>query len=451
MEFYVVCQSCGKGFTYTDKDVKKNTTDAAINVLSSVGQIAGAFSGNWGGAIANKMNETELKDFSRCPNCGSHNLKHVSLEEFQRSQKKASGTVGVTINANASVEALIKRVKLLIEDQEWDTAEAYCNQILDQDPENAEVYLQLLLIENRVSSLEEAVNKKVLLRQNRNYNKLCRYADAELKEEVQKAAAVVERILQKEKEQQEEALKRGRYQAAERKLAKDEINEVSEALSIFQSLGSSYLDCSSKITACTERIDFLKAQKEQKKKRIKTKALICCAAVFVLLVAGVAVHNTRVYKEAVRIWDEGNHQEAIVMMSSIPTSLKASAAVKEYKAGIIEQLCSHTWCTDTYTDETDYGSAKYRGTLYLYIDSNGTAYERTEGIIGKVGNQVYQDNTYDSKPYNIAIKDGSFYFVFDKHDYYIDFDYYNDKDSIRSLEVTASPIYTLQFIVFFPR
>ena len=153
MQYYVLCNSCGKGFTYTDEDVRKNTGNAALNLLSSVGQIAGAVSGNWGGTIANKMNEKELKDFSRCPHCGSHELKHVTQEEFQRSQKKlAGGGVAININANASTEALIKRTKLLMEDREWDTAEAYCGQILDREPENGEVYFILALIENKLES-----------------------------------------------------------------------------------------------------------------------------------------------------------------------------------------------------------------------------------------------------------------------------------------------------------
>ena len=134
MQHYVICNSCGRGFTYTDEDVRKNTGTAALNVLSSVGQIAGAMSGNWGGAIANKMNEKEVKDFSRCPHCNSQSLRHVSAEEFQQSQKRpAAGgaTVSVNINANASTEALIRRTHLLMEDHEWDTAAIYCGQILD--------------------------------------------------------------------------------------------------------------------------------------------------------------------------------------------------------------------------------------------------------------------------------------------------------------------------------
>ena len=39
MEYYVVCNACGKGFVYTDADLKKQMGAAVTNMFSGLGQI----------------------------------------------------------------------------------------------------------------------------------------------------------------------------------------------------------------------------------------------------------------------------------------------------------------------------------------------------------------------------------------------------------------------------
>ena len=38
------------------------------------------------------------------------------------------------------IEALLRRVGLFLEDGEWTQADAYCERILDMEPENARAY-----------------------------------------------------------------------------------------------------------------------------------------------------------------------------------------------------------------------------------------------------------------------------------------------------------------------
>ena len=130
MEHYIICKACGKGFTYTDEDVQKNISDAKGNAWSAIGAMAGALSGNWGGAIANQQNYKDLKDYNRCPHCSSENIEEVTFEEFQRTQRKmTSGGVAAQINTNATVDTLLKRIQFMIEDGDWYGAEMYCNHI----------------------------------------------------------------------------------------------------------------------------------------------------------------------------------------------------------------------------------------------------------------------------------------------------------------------------------
>ena len=183
MEFYRIGNSCGKGFVYTDEDLEKRDRAANTNALSAVAQLAGSLSGNWGGTIANKLNETELRDFTKCPFCGSHDLRTVSQQSFQQHHSKAESTVTASakepshfdINSNATTDTLLKRVELFLEDQEWDVANAYCEKILDVDPTNSTAYLYKLMVESKVIQKEDLLKVDSPLSQFPSYKKVIRF------------------------------------------------------------------------------------------------------------------------------------------------------------------------------------------------------------------------------------------------------------------------------------
>ena len=190
MEHYIICKACGKGFTYTDEDVQKNISDAKGNAWSAIGAMAGALSGNWGGAIANQQNYKDLKDYNRCPHCSSENIEEVTFEEFQRTQRKmTSGGVAAQINTNATVDTLLKRIQFMIEDGDWYGAEMYCNQILDQDPENLYAYIYLTLAMAKATSLDELPAKDIDIKQTQHYKRLIQYGDDNLRIKMDKLSS----------------------------------------------------------------------------------------------------------------------------------------------------------------------------------------------------------------------------------------------------------------------
>ena len=190
MEHYIICKACGKGFTYTDEDVQKNISDAKGNAWSAIGAMAGALSGNWGGAIANQQNYKDLKDYNRCPHCSSENIEEVTFEEFQRTQRKmTSGGVAAQINTNATVDTLLKRIQFMIEDGDWYGAEMYCNQILDQDPENLYAYIYLTLAMAKATSLDELPAKDIDIKQTQHYKRLIQYGDDSLRIKMDKLSS----------------------------------------------------------------------------------------------------------------------------------------------------------------------------------------------------------------------------------------------------------------------
>ena len=62
-------------------------------------------------------------------------------------------------SANATVDSLLKRVFMFLEDGNWNSADEYCEKVLDIDPENAEAYLGKFLVElkcHNVSKIDVA-------------------------------------------------------------------------------------------------------------------------------------------------------------------------------------------------------------------------------------------------------------------------------------------------------
>lgn len=82
------CNDCGYIFTYTALDKKNNEnlrTTAALQAISSV----------TGSALTNAVNESnyqqtskKIRDFNRCPQCNSTDLKELTLQEYRIEREK---------------------------------------------------------------------------------------------------------------------------------------------------------------------------------------------------------------------------------------------------------------------------------------------------------------------------------------------------------------------------
>lgn len=64
---------------------------------------------------------------------------------------------------NTNVKSYLKRVTLFLEDGSWEEADAYCEKVLDIEPECAEAYLGKPLAEFKVHNIDELsqVNRKL--------------------------------------------------------------------------------------------------------------------------------------------------------------------------------------------------------------------------------------------------------------------------------------------------
>ena len=87
----------------------------------------------------------------------------------------------VIAGGNANTAPLLKRVFMFLEDGDWNSANEYCEKVLDIDPENASAYLGKLLSELRVRKQESLKDQAEPFDHNNNYQKAVRFADEKLK------------------------------------------------------------------------------------------------------------------------------------------------------------------------------------------------------------------------------------------------------------------------------
>lgn len=76
---------------------------------------------------------------------------------------------------------LLKRAFYYLEDKDWQSAENYCEKVLDIEPENAQAYFGKLMAQFKVCNEEQFTGMKRKLSDNQNYKKAYRFGDDALK------------------------------------------------------------------------------------------------------------------------------------------------------------------------------------------------------------------------------------------------------------------------------
>ena len=239
----------------------------------------------------------------------------------------------VAVNSgNANEESLLKRAFMFLEDSDWDSADEYCEKVLDIDPENARAYLGKLMAECRACRLEDLQNCEQPFDDSGNYNKVLRFADSKLIETLKgyiahinernenarlteiydgavnamksansegeyKAAAkifksipgfkdadnLVEKCLDKAEICRKDAL----YNSACSNMTGNIIRNYESAIKTFETI-SGWKDADEKIRTCQEKIDEIK-EKEEKSRIASEKASKMCVKILSIIAAIVCV------------------------------------------------------------------------------------------------------------------------------------------------------------------
>ena len=90
----------------------------------------------------------------------------------------------VVTGTTANVASLLRRVNIFLEDGDWNSANEYCEKVLDIEPENAMAYLGKLMSELHVRKREHLKDCAEPFDGNGNYRKAMRFGDDKLSKEL---------------------------------------------------------------------------------------------------------------------------------------------------------------------------------------------------------------------------------------------------------------------------
>ena len=192
---------------------------------------------------------------------------------IQKVIKKDEPKATVVTPATANTETLLKRVFMFLEDGDWDSADEYCEKVLDIDPENGKAYLGKLMAELHAKRKRDLVNCEEPFDNNKNYQKVVRFCDAVLISELKGYIATIKDRNAKSDEARE---KEDIYLKAVSYFNSYNAVKIADAIRLFTSL-SGYKDSNEYIRLCEARIEELKKnfhkerEREAEKKRIEAE------------------------------------------------------------------------------------------------------------------------------------------------------------------------------------
>ena len=297
------------------------------------------------------------------------------LTESDASRTPVEKTVMVN-NSSANVRPLLQRAFMFLEDGDWNSANEYCEKVLDLEPENAEAYLGKLMAELYVHTKGDLKNVATPFDGSNNYQKAVRFGDPALSDELKgyidyikerNKTAEMEEIYQTAVEKMNAAISQTDYTNAgdsfasikNYKDAKDKADECYEKaenarkdavlaeadelskqnnISSLEKAGALYESISGWKNAdelagsCSQRLEELKIEQQRKaeqkriaakkRKRIAKKAAMIGTPIVVLVVALLLVLNSviipnRKYNHAVELMNAGDYTDAIEVFAAL--------------------------------------------------------------------------------------------------------------------------------------
>lgn len=110
----------------------------------------------------------------------------------EKEQTPSSNNYSDYANTEASkIQALLKRVFIFLEDGDWDSANRYCEKVLDIDPENGEAYLCKFMAHNKISHRDNIKNIPNSIENDGDFKKALRFGDENLINELNEYAEYI--------------------------------------------------------------------------------------------------------------------------------------------------------------------------------------------------------------------------------------------------------------------
>ena len=284
--------------------------------------------------------------------------KIVELDKPKNAVTKRTVITG----ASAGIDPLFKRASMALADGEFERADAFYEQILNQDPENAEAYVGKLLSELRLKSQGELADSETSFENNSNYKKAIYFANADLKNELSCALQAV--LIRVENRKNEEIYRKAKHLLEN----PQDIPTCRKARRLFLSV-SGYLDADFCAEICQKRIEEFqeaweqlrleqqKAREEQQIAAKKAKKLFFAIGTPVLIlffisiaayisIFRIVIPNSQ-YLNAIALIEEQKYDEAIDLLEEAKedaffanTIAKIEETIKSTK--VLEQKLSNS-------------------------------------------------------------------------------------------------------------
>lgn len=278
----------------------------------------------------------------------------------------------IITTAIAAVAPLLKRTFMFLEDGEFDRADDFCEQILNQDPENAQAYLGKLMVQLRVTHQADLANCSKPFDDNKYYQKAIRFADATLSSALRGYIVTIkDRNAKKAEEERKEKL----YLKAMDDYKSYDISRLQEASKAFTSL-SGYKDSDERARLCQGKIDQIHIKEEADRRERERLA-----------------QEKRIQEEKARLEHEKQAKKArkrkmilalvlssigvmlvifmIVLVLFIMPNSKYNQAIDFMEAGMYDEAISAFEALDGYSDSKDMiAECQYRKALFLMESGN---------------------------------------------------------------------------------
>lgn len=181
------------------------------------------------------------------------------MQDLIRGVKKIASASGsgssvqasVVSSSTGNISPLLKRAFMFLEDGDWESADEYCEKVLDSDPENANAYLGKLMAEMRVRKQEDLSKCSEPFDNYNSYKKAVRFGDEQL-------AATLNNYVTYIKERNEMERLKGIYHKAYDAMQYADTEEVfKSAAKLFQGI-SGYRDADEMAERCLENAETIR-------------------------------------------------------------------------------------------------------------------------------------------------------------------------------------------------
>lgn len=285
-----------------------------------------------------------------------------------------------TIQSNSAINIapLLKRVFMFLEDGDFERADDFCEQVLNQDPENAEAYLGKLMAELRVRRQQELGDCSEPFDNNKNYQKAVRFGDVSFSA-IMKGynSSIKERNARKAEEARKESI----YLKAIDNYNSADVARIQDAINIFASLAG-YKDSDEYIRLCQariaqiriheekyrqeqerlaeekriaeeqahlerqrqaeiDRIEAKKRAKRNKKIAIIVSPIIAVVIAFIIILNSVIIPNGK-YNDAIDLMNAGKYEDAYKILQELGDYKDSTDMLKEIETvspSTIFKLC----------------------------------------------------------------------------------------------------------------